>query len=95
MTRPREIGLTESSAVTGIAEGKFYMAPFNPRSLRGRSGEGDTCFSTCTAMRLSRDAAKACCWAEWFTVLKRKFPVRGKVLLKRSPASGRINPNKR
>lgn len=95
MTRAREIGLTESSAVTGIAEGIFYTALFTPRSLRGRCGEGDTCFSTYIAMRLSRDPAEACRWAEWFTVLKRKFPVRGKVLLKRSPASGRINPNKR
>jgi sugar/nucleoside kinase (ribokinase family) len=41
---PKEIVLTQSSGVTVYANGRFYQAPFFPRSLAGRTGRGDTCF---------------------------------------------------
>lgn len=71
---PREIVLTESSGVTVFANGDFYTAPFNPRSLKGRTGRGDTCFSTYIATRLSLDPAEACHWAGQVTSLKQEIP---------------------
>lgn len=71
---PREIVLTESSGVTVFANGDFYTAPFNPRSLQGRTGRGDTCFSTYIATRLTRDPAEACRWAGVVTSLKQEIP---------------------
>ena len=50
---PREIILTQSSGVTVFADGKIYSAPFTPRSLAGRTGRGDTCFSAYLGKRLS------------------------------------------
>jgi sugar/nucleoside kinase (ribokinase family) len=50
---PREIVITQSSGVTVFADGDFYEAPFTPRSLNGRTGRGDTCFSIYVGKRLS------------------------------------------
>ncbi len=71
---PQEIVMTESAGVTVSSGGRFYSAPFNPRSLIGRTGRGDTCFSTYIAMRLSTDAAEACRWAGVVTSLKQEVP---------------------
>jgi sugar/nucleoside kinase (ribokinase family) len=71
---PKEIVLTQSSGITAYAGGKFYSAPFTPRSLAGRTGRGDTCFSTYIAMRQSSDAATACRWAGVITSLKQEKP---------------------
>jgi sugar/nucleoside kinase (ribokinase family) len=69
---PREIVLTQSSGVTVYAEDSFYTAPFTPRSLAGRTGRGDTCFSTYITMRLDGSAEKACQWAGAITSLKQE-----------------------
>jgi sugar/nucleoside kinase (ribokinase family) len=71
---PKEIILTQTSGVTVLADGKFHTAPFNPRSLAGRTGRGDTCFSTYIAKRLSEDAEIACRWAGIVTSLKQEVP---------------------
>ncbi len=71
---PREIVMTESSGVTAYVDGEFHSAPFTPRSLAGRTGRGDTCFSTYIAMRLSEDPATACRWAGVITSLKQEVP---------------------
>lgn len=71
---PREIVLTQSSGVTVFADGKFYSAPFNPRSLAGRTGRGDTCFCTYIAKRLTDNAETACRWAGVVTSLKQEVP---------------------
>lgn len=71
---PQEIVLTQSSGITAYTEGKFYTAPFNPRSLSGRTGRGDTCFSTYCSMRLSEDPDTACRWAGVITSLKQEVP---------------------
>lgn len=71
---PREIVLTESSGVTVYTGDGFFTAPFNPRSLQGRTGRGDTCFSTYIAMRLSESPAEACRWAGVITSLKQEIP---------------------
>ncbi len=57
---PKEIVLTQSSGVTVFSDGKLYSAPFTPHSLAGRTGRGDTCFSTYIAKRLTDSAETAC-----------------------------------
>lgn len=71
---PKEIVLTQSSGITVFSGGKFYEAPFTPRSLAGRTGRGDTCFSTYIAKRLSESAEIACQWAGVVTSLKQEKP---------------------
>jgi sugar/nucleoside kinase (ribokinase family) len=71
---PKEIVLTQTSGVTVYADGKFYTAPFTPRSLAGRTGRGDTCFSTYIAKRLTAKAENACKWAGIVTSLKQEVP---------------------
>jgi len=71
---PKEIVLTQTSGVTVYADGKFHTAPFTPRSLAGRTGRGDTCFSTYIAKRLRENAETACRWAAVVTSLKQEVP---------------------
>ncbi len=70
---PKEIILTQSSGVTVYANGQFYQSPFTPRSLVGRTGRGDTCFSTYVGKRiLGATPAEACLWAAAVTTLKQE-----------------------
>ncbi len=69
---PPEIVLTQTSGVTVYADGKIYEAPFTPRSLEGRTGRGDTCFSTYVGKRLSAPAEEACRFAAAVTTLKQE-----------------------
>ncbi len=71
---PREIVLTQSSGVTVFADGKFCTAPFTPRSLAGRTGRGDTCFSSYLARRLTAAPEEACRFAAAVTTLKQEKP---------------------
>jgi sugar/nucleoside kinase (ribokinase family) len=71
---PREIVLTQSSGVTVYAEGRVYQAPFTPRSLAGRTGRGDTCFSAYIGKRLTVSPEEACQWAAAVTTLKQEQP---------------------
>jgi len=71
---PQEIVLTQSSGVTVFANGKIYRASFSPRALNGRTGRGDTCFSTYLGMRLSESPQQATRWAAAVTTLKQETP---------------------
>jgi len=71
---PKEIVLTQSSGVTVFADGEYHQAPFTSRSLAGRTGRGDTCFSTYIAQRLTESAETACRWAAVVTSLKQETP---------------------
>ena len=71
---PKEIVITQSSGVTVLADGNFYSAPFTARSLAGRTGRGDTCFSTYITKRLTQDPETACRWAGIVTSLKQEVP---------------------
>ena len=71
---PKEIVLTQSSGVTVFSDGKLFSAPFTPHSLAGRTGRGDTCFSTYIAKRLTDSAETACRWAGVVTTLKQEIP---------------------
>jgi sugar/nucleoside kinase (ribokinase family) len=71
---PREIVLTESSGVTVYADGRLFHAPFTPSSLDGRTGRGDTCFSTYLGRRLTASAEEATRLAAAVTTLKQERP---------------------
>lgn len=71
---PKEIVMTESSGVTVFADGQFFHAPFNPSTLAGRTGRGDTCFSTYIAKRLDSSPEIACRWAAEITSRKQEVP---------------------
>jgi sugar/nucleoside kinase (ribokinase family) len=71
---PREVVVTQSSGVTVFAEGKIFQAPFTPRSLKGRTGRGDTCFATYLGKRLSASPREACRFAAAVTTLKQEQP---------------------
>lgn len=71
---PREIVITESSGVTVYAGGGFYHAPFTPAVLKGRTGRGDTCFSTYLGRRLTGSAEEATRLAGAVTTLKQEQP---------------------
>ena len=71
---PREIVLTQSSGVTVFADGHIYQAPFTPRSLKGRTGRGDTCFATYLGGRLGAPPEEATRLAAAVTTLKQEEP---------------------
>ena len=71
---PREIVLTQSSGVIVYADGQFHDAPFTPRSLAGRTGRGDTCFSVYVGRRQRTSVAEACRFAAAVTTLKQEQP---------------------
>jgi sugar/nucleoside kinase (ribokinase family) len=71
---PREVVVTQSSGVTVFAEGRFFQAPFTSRSLKGRTGRGDTCFSTYLGMRLTETPERATQVAAAVTTLKQERP---------------------
>ena len=71
---PKEIVITQSSGVTVYAEDHFYTSAFTPRSLAGRTGRGDTCFSTYIAKRLTESAKTACELAGVVTTFKQEIP---------------------
>lgn len=71
---PQEIVITQSSGVTVLADGAFHEAPFQSRSLRGRTGRGDTCFAAYLGMRLAGPPDEATEVAAAVTSLKQETP---------------------
>jgi sugar/nucleoside kinase (ribokinase family) len=67
---PKEIVLTHKEGVLIYADGKGEEFGFYPSELTGRSGRGDTCVGTYTAMRLSKSPHDAGIWAAAVTSLK-------------------------
>ena len=66
----KEIMLTHKEGVLLHIRGEFYQAPFSPKSLRGRSGRGDTCISTYIGKRFNLEPYPALCYAAALTTLK-------------------------
>lgn len=71
---PKELVITQSEGVTVSVNGETYFAPFTPRSLAGRTGRGDTCFSTYITKRLNDSPRIAAQWAAVVTSLKQEVP---------------------
>jgi len=76
----KEVVLTHQAGVLVHAGDKVVEAPFRPRSLAGRTGRGDTCFSSYFGRRLLGDPPReAARFAAALTTLKleRPGPFRG------------------
>jgi len=75
----KEILLTHKEGVLLYAGGEFYQAPFSPKSLKGRSGRGDTCICTYIGKRLTLDPYPALCFAAALTTkkLEKEGPFKG------------------
>jgi len=71
---PSEIVLTQASGVTVLADGRIYKAPFSSRSLKGRTGRGDTCFAAYLGTRLHASPEEATRLAASITTLKQEEP---------------------
>lgn len=72
---PREVVLTHQGGVVILSEGAIYKAPFRPRSLAGRTGRGDTCFSAYLGRRvLGEEPRQATRFAAALTTLKLEQP---------------------
>lgn len=71
---PEEIMLTQSSGPTVYAGGEFFQAPFTARSLAGRTGRGDTCFSAYLGKRLDASPEESVRWAAAVTSAKMEQP---------------------
>jgi len=77
---PAEVVVTHNAGVVVLADGELYRAPFRPRTLAGRTGRGDTCFSAYIGRRLlGEPPAQAIGFAAALTTLKleRPGPFRG------------------
>jgi len=71
---PSEIVMTQSSGVTVLGPDGMVAAPFTSRSLVGRTGRGDTCFSSYVAMRQTESVSRAVQIAGAITSLKQEKP---------------------
>jgi len=71
---PKEIVLTHKRGVLVYAAGDFHEGAFTPQEVRGRTGRGDTCFTTYCAARLSKEPKDACRLAAAVTSLKMEAP---------------------
>ncbi|MEA1965096.1 MAG: PfkB family carbohydrate kinase [Candidatus Aerophobetes bacterium] len=78
---PSEILITHKDGAVLFAQEKFYQAPFTPKSLKGRTGRGDTCMATYIGKRLSLSAPKALRFAAGLTTIKleKEGPFKGKL----------------
>jgi len=71
---PKEVLITHKSGVLVFAEGEFYTGDFTPSRIMGRTGRGDTCFTTYCARRISMGPGEACAYAAAVTSLKLESP---------------------
>jgi sugar/nucleoside kinase (ribokinase family) len=72
---PAEVMITHAGGVLVQASGQVHQAPFKPRSLVGRTGRGDTCFSAYVGRRLLGEAPdRAVRFAAALTSLKLEQP---------------------
>jgi len=69
-----EVLVTHKGGVLVYAEGAFHTGEFSPRQVLGRTGRGDTCFTTYCAKRLSLDPGEAIRYAAAVTSLKMEAP---------------------
>ena len=71
---PKEVLLTHKGGVLVYADGEFFAGEFTPKKVLGRTGRGDTCFTTYCARRLSMSPAEAVSYAAAVTSLKMEAP---------------------
>ncbi len=69
-----EIMVTHNSEVIVLADGKIYRAPYTPANLSGRTGRGDTTFSSYLSWRLKHDPAESVRFAAALCSIKMEKP---------------------
>jgi len=69
-----EIMVTHNSEVLVLAQGKIHRAPFTPANLSGRTGRGDTTFSSYLTWRLAHDPAESVRFAAALCSMKMEKP---------------------
>lgn len=69
-----EIMVTHNSEVIVLAQGKIYRAPFTPANLSGRTGRGDTTFSSYLTWRLKHDPGESVRFAAALCSIKMEKP---------------------
>jgi len=67
---PREVVITHKDGLLVYAEGEVYEAPFTPRSIKGRTGRGDTLMVSYLARRLKASPEESCRFAAAVTSMK-------------------------
>jgi sugar/nucleoside kinase (ribokinase family) len=70
----KEIMITHNKEVSIYNGKKHYTCPLKPRSLSGRTGRGDTCFSAYITERLNKDIEDALLFAAALVSLKMEKP---------------------
>ena len=70
----QEIMITHNTEVIIYDGSKIYSQPLKPRNLSGRTGRGDTCFSSYICERLSRDIPEALLTAAALVSMKMEKP---------------------
>ena len=80
---PKEILLTQTTGVTVYTDGVFYEGSFTPKNLSGRTGRGDTCFTSYVGSRLKFGPERAAKVAGIVTSMKQE---------KHGPWSGWVDP---
>jgi sugar/nucleoside kinase (ribokinase family) len=71
---PREVVLTHSAGVTVFADEGEFEAPWQSKSMLGRTGRGDTMFGAYLAKRLAAGPEEATKWAAALCSLKMEEP---------------------
>lgn len=70
----KEVMITHNTEVMVYRDGKIYREPLKPRNLSGRSGRGDTCFSTYINERLTKSIEDSLLLAAATVSLKMEKP---------------------
>lgn len=70
----KELMLTHNTEVLVLADGKLFRAPFTPANLSGRTGRGDTTFSSYLAWRLTHGPEESVRFAAALCSIKMETP---------------------
>ena len=70
----REVIISHHTGMIAAKESDVFFAPFKNRNLHGRTGRGDTCFTTYITERFTKDPADAITFAAALTSLKMETP---------------------
>ncbi len=70
----KEVMVTHNTEVIVLVEGRVYRAPFTPLNLSGRTGRGDTTFSSYLARRITHDPSDSVRFAAALCSIKMEKP---------------------
>jgi sugar/nucleoside kinase (ribokinase family) len=66
----KEVVISHHTGLIAAKESDVFFSPFKSRKLQGRTGRGDTCFTTYIVERFTKDPANAITFASALTSLK-------------------------